>query len=99
MVFVLEMTSAAIATEAAQRLAVTLQLSPKAFTYLRSHGQVDQEHVGNLARIVNRLDGNEDLPAVIHMARVMYELYRGVFESLPRIDPSSGNLHQAKEVA
>jgi len=86
MVFVLEMTSAAIATEAAQRLAAALQLPPRAFTYLRSHGQVDQEHVGDLARVVDRLDENSDLPAVIHMAEVMYELYRGVFESLPRTD-------------
>jgi pyrroloquinoline quinone (PQQ) biosynthesis protein C len=99
MVFVLEMTSAAIASEAAQRLAGALQLPPKAFTYLRSHGHVDQEHVGDLARIVNRLDEHSDVESVIHMARVMYELYRGVFESIPRTSSVARSSSQTKEVA
>ena len=85
MAFVLEMTSASLAGDAADILADTLGLPPRAFTYLSSHGHVDQEHIGDLARIVNRFDDKADMRAVVHTAQVMYELYRGVFESIPRI--------------
>lgn len=83
MVFVLEGTSVALALSAAAAIQTALHLPGRAFTYLRSHGALDQEHVGNLASIVNRLDPTEDLPAVIACARAMFWLYGNVFRSLP----------------
>jgi pyrroloquinoline quinone (PQQ) biosynthesis protein C len=84
MVFVLEGTSVALALNAASSIQRALQLPGRAFTYLLSHGSLDQEHVGHLASVVNRLDATEDLPAVVTCARAMYRLYDGVFISLER---------------
>lgn len=85
MVFVLEGTSVALALNAAASIQRSLALPDRAFTYLRSHGQLDQQHVGHLTGIVNRLDAEADLPAVITCARAMFWLYGNVFRSLDRI--------------
>ena len=84
MVFVLEGTSVALALNAAAAIQRALALPDRAFTYLRSHGTLDREHVGHLTAIVNRLDVEEDVPSVITCARAMYWLYGGVFRSLER---------------
>jgi pyrroloquinoline quinone (PQQ) biosynthesis protein C len=57
-------------------------LPDRAFTYLRSHGSLDQQHVGHLASIVNKLDAQDDMPAVVACAKAMYWLYGGVFRGL-----------------
>jgi pyrroloquinoline quinone (PQQ) biosynthesis protein C len=82
MVFVLEGTSAALALNAATSIQRALGLPDRAFSYLRSHGTLDQKHVGHLATIVNRLDDVLDVPDVITCARAMYRLYGAVFRSL-----------------
>lgn len=86
MVHVLEGTSAAIALEAAASIAACLQLPPRAFTYLRSHGQLDREHTKYLAGILDRLDRAEDRDAVLSCARAMYWLYGNVFRTLVPVD-------------
>ncbi len=82
MVYVLEGTSVALALNAADAIQRTLGLPNKAFTYLRSHGSLDQQHIGDLAAIVDRFDRSTDLPAVVTCARVMFRLYGNVFRSL-----------------
>jgi pyrroloquinoline quinone (PQQ) biosynthesis protein C len=82
MVYVLEGTSAALALRAADAIQETLALPNKAFTYLRSHGTLDQQHVGHLASIVDRFDAAIDLPSIVTCARVMFRLYGDVFRSL-----------------
>jgi pyrroloquinoline quinone (PQQ) biosynthesis protein C len=86
MVHVLEGTSVALATSAAERIATTLQLPPAAFSYLNSHGSLDQEHVRFFADLMETLDDEADRAAVIHVARVMYRLYGGLFRALPVAD-------------
>lgn len=83
MVFVLEGTSAAIATHAAQYLQQSLKLPDAAFTYLRSHGCLDLEHIDFFEKLVNRLDDARDRAAVLHVAGVMYRLYAEMFRTLP----------------
>lgn len=78
MVHVLEGTSTALATETARRAQQKLGLPDSAFTYLRSHGDLDQDHVAFFERLINRLDSTEDLDAVIHVANQVYRLYGGV---------------------
>ncbi len=82
MVYVLEGTSVALALNAADAIQRTLALPNKAFTYLRSHGSLDQQHIGDLESIVDSLDAAADLPAVVTCARAMFHLYGGVFRSL-----------------
>jgi pyrroloquinoline quinone (PQQ) biosynthesis protein C len=82
MVHVLEGTSVSLALTAADRIQSALALPTRAFTYLRSHGELDREHVNDLAQILGRLDRDEDREAVIRCARGIYWLYGHVFRSL-----------------
>jgi hypothetical protein len=84
MILVLEGTSAAIATRAAEIIAARLKLPRKAFTYLLSHGALDQEHVGHFDALIDNLDDAADRAAVEHAARMFYRLYGDVFRALPR---------------
>ena len=83
MVFVLEGTSVALATRAAEALERSLGLPKQAFSYLLSHGSLDESHVEFFRRLVNRLQRDEDKQAVVHGAKVVYRLYGDVFRSLP----------------
>jgi len=93
MVYVLEGTSVALALNAADAIQRTLALPNKAFTYLRSHGTLDQQHIGHLASIVDRFDPAADLPFIVTCARSMFRLYGNVFRSLP-MDHADGLLLQ-----
>jgi len=83
MVHVLEGTSVALALLAADRIQEQLGLPGKAFSYLRSHGTLDQEHTKHLARLLNALDDPRDRAAVTHAAKMFYRLYGDVFRGLP----------------
>lgn len=84
MVHVLEGTSQALATRAAQATREHLGLPPEAFSYLSSHGTLDQEHVRFFAGLMDRLEANADRDAVTHVARIVFRLYGDVFRALPR---------------
>ena len=83
MVHVLEGTSQAIATHAAQAMRQGLGLPPEAFTYLTSHGALDQEHVRFFAGLVDRLEEPADREAVAHVAGMVFRLYGDIFRALP----------------
>jgi pyrroloquinoline quinone (PQQ) biosynthesis protein C len=82
MVFVLEGTSVALALNAADRIQQTLKLPANAFSYLRSHGQLDQQHVGDLEGILGRFTSQEDRDSVIRCARGVFWLYGNIFRGL-----------------
>jgi acyl-CoA synthetase (AMP-forming)/AMP-acid ligase II len=82
MVLVLEGTSVQVASAAADSLGRSLGLPASAFTYLTSHGSLDQEHTRYFEKLVNRLDDHGDRAAVIRCARVFYKLYGDVFRRL-----------------
>jgi pyrroloquinoline quinone (PQQ) biosynthesis protein C len=82
MVLVLEGTSVALATRAAETIETSLGLPRNAFSYLRSHGDLDIEHIGVYERLMNRLDDEDDRRAVIHAAKRFYRLYGDVFRGL-----------------
>jgi len=86
MVHVLEGTSTAIATTAADAMRRSLGLPANAFTYLTSHGSLDIEHVKFFEGLMNRIDDPDDQEAVVHCARAMYRLYGDIFRALPRSD-------------
>jgi thiaminase len=85
MVLVLEGTSVALATHAAENIAKALDLPPKAFSYLTSHGSLDVSHVDFYEKLMNRLEDEADKQAVIHAAGVFYKLYGDIFRALPLI--------------
>ena len=96
MVYVLEGTSVALALMAADRIEQTLKLPAKAFSYLRSHGELDKEHVNHLAGILERLEAPEDRDAVVQCARAMFWLYGNVFRSL---DNGAPNVERSRKSA
>ncbi len=83
MVLVLEGTSVALATQAAERIEASLGLPKQAFSYLTSHGSLDVSHVDFYEKLMNQLDDEADKAAVVHCARMMYKLYGDIFRSLP----------------
>jgi pyrroloquinoline quinone (PQQ) biosynthesis protein C len=99
MVFVLEGTSVALASTAAECIQSALGLPAAAFTYLRSHGKLDREHVHHLTSILDRLDLAADLPAVIECARGIYWLYGSMFRALERHIASDAQQYMTEKVA
>jgi len=85
MVLVLEGTSVALATHAADNIQQALNLPKSAFSYLSSHGSLDIGHIYFYKKLMNRLDKEEDKQAVVHCANMMYRLYGDIFRSLPVI--------------
>ena len=88
MVFVLEGTSVALALQAADRIQQTLGLPDGAFSYLRSHGTLDQEHTKHLASLLEKMTP-EDQADVVHAAKVFFKLYGDIFRSLPTAKEAS----------
>jgi len=82
MVQVLEGTSVALALNAADRIQQALLLPVTAFTYLRSHGELDKEHINDLGAILERLADDDDRAAVVRCARGIYWLYGHLFRGL-----------------
>jgi pyrroloquinoline quinone (PQQ) biosynthesis protein C len=82
MAHVLEGTSAALATHAADALKETLGLPDRAFTYLTSHGALDIGHTENFAKLMNRLEDAADRADVIRAAKTFFRLYGDIFRSI-----------------
>lgn len=95
MVHVLEGTSIAIADRAADAIAEATGLPRKAFTYLRSHGGLDVEHVKFFKGLMDRISDPAEQDVILHAASVFFRLYGDIFRSLPALAASS----TAKEVA
>lgn len=82
MVLVLEGTSVALATNAAEKLKENLQLPDAAFSYLSSHGSLDIEHMGFYENLMNKVSDSDDQNDIIHAANMFYKLYGDVFRSI-----------------
>ncbi|OUM00901.1 TenA family transcriptional regulator [Variovorax sp. JS1663] len=83
MVHVLEGTSVSLALIAADQIQKPLQLPDRAFSYLRSHGTLDQDHTAHFAMLMDRIDDASDQADIVHAACAFYRLYGDVFRSLP----------------
>lgn len=83
MVFVLEGTSTAFASSGAEAVRSSLGLPADAFTYLSSHGALDQDHMRFFETLVNALDDRDDEQAILTMADAMFDLFGGLFAAIP----------------
>jgi pyrroloquinoline quinone (PQQ) biosynthesis protein C len=86
MVYVLEGTSTALATNAANVIKKSLNLPTGAFSYLTSHGSLDLEHLRFFENIMNQLTEEADKATVIYCAKRFYALYGDIFKSLPNFN-------------
>ncbi len=84
MVYVLEGTSTSLASTAAELIQARLRLGDHAFSYLRSHGELDKEHIGFFERLIDQITDPADLEDIIHVARRVFHLYGQVLDSVPR---------------
>lgn len=83
MVHVLEGTSVSLALLAADQIQRSLALPDSAFSYLRSHGTLDQEHTAHFAMLMNVIEDPRDQADIVHAARAFFRLYGDVFRDLP----------------
>jgi acyl-CoA synthetase (AMP-forming)/AMP-acid ligase II/pyrroloquinoline quinone (PQQ) biosynthesis protein C len=79
MVFVLEGTSVAMATNGAAAVQQRLGLPKTAFRYLNSHGALDQDHMKFFEALMNRVEDAADQAAILAMAKDMFGLFGGMF--------------------
>jgi len=80
MVYVLEGTSTDLASIAAGSISKTLGIkNHKGFSYLRSHGAVDVEHIKFYQNLVNTIDDDEIILLIIKAANSIYKLWSNVF--------------------
>ena len=82
MVQVLEGTSISIADLAADKIQQKLELPDNAFSYLRSHGKLDQEHIKFFQGLMNRITDTQEQRIITHAANCFYILYGNVFREL-----------------
>jgi pyrroloquinoline quinone (PQQ) biosynthesis protein C len=82
MVQVLEGTSVNIAEKAADKIRDTLSLPKSAFSYLYSHGALDQEHIKFFEQLMNKVEDPDEQSVITHAANVFYRLYGDIFRSL-----------------
>jgi len=82
MVHVLEGTSIAVADRAAGSIARSTGLPSNAFSYLRSHGALDIEHVKFFEKLMNQVTDECDQKLIVHCARNFYHLYGDVYRSV-----------------
>lgn len=82
MVYVLESVSVALAGRGASAVAARLGLPPAAFTYLTSHGALDQSHLRFFADLVNGLADERDRQAIVGMAREIFGLFGRMFAAI-----------------
>lgn len=82
MVFVLEGTSINLASQAADIIQQHLSLPNKAFSYLRSHGSLDQEHMVFFAKLMNSLTEAKDQEDILHASKMFFTLYGNIFRAI-----------------
>lgn len=83
MVFVLESVSIQLASLGADAVRGSLGLPQSAFTYLVSHGALDQDHIAFLKGLLDGVEDAADREAITHMARRMFGLFGDLFRSIP----------------
>lgn len=82
MVQVLEGTSVSIAESAADKIRSTLSLPKEAFSYLYSHGSLDQSHIQFFEKLMNQIEDPKEQALIVHSAKMFYQLYGDIFRSL-----------------
>ncbi len=83
MVYVLESTSIALASQGADALRTSLNLPSTAFSYLQSHGALDQDHMRFFQGLMDSIDDPDDAAAIIAMADRIFDLFGALFATIP----------------
>ena len=84
MVHVLEGTSIAMADNAASAIKKALSLPDNAFSYLRSHGSLDIEHVKFFESLMLKITDKNEQDTIVQSAKVFFLLYANIFRGIGR---------------
>ncbi|MGC8119824.1 AMP-binding protein [Marinobacter sp. VGCF2001] len=95
MVQVLEGTSIELATPLGEAIQKQLGLPDQAFSYLYSHGALDQEHFEFFRNLMNDITDPDDQMAIIEAARMVYRLYGDMLHSIPLPARGKEQRHEA----
>ncbi|RBP32284.1 long-subunit acyl-CoA synthetase (AMP-forming) [Marinobacter pelagius] len=95
MVQVLEGTSIELATPLGEAIQKQLGLPDAAFSYLYSHGALDQEHFEFFRGLMNEITDPDDQQAIIEAARMVYRLYGDMLHSIPLPAGRKESRHEA----
>lgn len=82
MVHVLEGTSINLADQIADSVRDSLSLPKNAFSYLYSHGSLDQDHVKFFEDIMNKINDPVEQDLIVRSCKMFYRLYGDIFRSL-----------------
>ncbi|MEQ5835090.1 iron-containing redox enzyme family protein [Marinobacter sp. NFXS9] len=83
MVQVLEGTSVSLATPMGQQIQKHLELPNQAFSYLYSHGSLDQDHFDFFRNLMDSITDPADQAAIVDTAKVVYRLYGDMLHAIP----------------
>lgn len=83
MVWVLEGTSVSEGGQVATAIQTTLTLPDSAMSYLKSHSELDQEHIKMFEGLMNQITDPDDQQAIIDGANIVYQLYGQMLHNLP----------------
>jgi len=95
MVQVLEGTSVELATPLGEAIQKQLGLPDEAFSYLYSHGALDQEHFEFFRNLMDDITDPDDQQAIIEAARMVYRLYGDMLHSIPLPGNRKEQSHEA----
>ena len=95
MVMVLEGTSIQLATQMGQIVQAKLDLPPKAFSYLYSHGSLDLEHFKFFENLMDQMTDPQDQAAIVHAANVVFKLYGDMLHSIPLLPAKTDEVRDA----
>ena len=82
MVLVLEGTSVEVATQSGELIMKHLGLSKKSFSYLFSHGSLDQEHIVFFENLINGIEEEKDMEDIIRVANYVYTYYSNILRKV-----------------
>lgn len=88
MVYMLESTSVQLANHGANSLKEKLKLKDNAFSYLYSHGELDQDHMVFFEKTVNTITDKKDQAAIIEVANNTFTLFKNMLSALPHTEVS-----------
>lgn len=83
MVWVLEGTSVSEGGQVATAIQTTLTLPDSAMSYLKSHSELDKEHIKMFEGLMNQITDPDDQQAIIDGANMVYQLYGQMLHNLP----------------
>ena len=95
MVQVLEGTSIELATPLGEAIQKQLGLPDQAFSYLYSHGALDQEHFEFFRNLMDSITDPDDQQVIIESARMVYRLYGDMLHSIPLPASNKEQRHEA----